>query len=187
MAPQPSELGEDSIPTLRDIIRPTGELIPHLERWVQTAGQKLNGTSSLQGFILDGDCVHPVVEVGTTGKRGLFALGGEQCVDLFLVTQITSAKEGTSFAVAWGGQTKEKTYRVTTDGFLPIENHQLGLLRGDRTGKIPTTGIVLFREQAANKPLNEKLESLFPFSDNKKECVFALWRGLQKAAGILKT
>lgn len=186
MSPQPSETGRrGSLPVLEEIIKPIGDSVPHLQRWTEAAGNKVGGESTLVGFILDGDCIHPVVQIVAPSKGGLFALGGENCNDLFLITRVINGKV-CFLGVNWGGTSGEQTYRITSSGFTLIEDGALGLVQGDGSGRIPTKGAALFPMVETKQPLEKKLSDLFPYSEKKKNCMFALWLGLQKAAGINK-
>lgn len=187
--PQPSETGRSSLPQLENIIKPTADLVPSLQQWTEAAGKKVGGTPTLIGFILDKDCIHSVVRIVAPSRGGIFALGGKECSDLFLISYVKN-REGSFFSVNWGGTYGEQTYMITSSkitlrGFTLTEEGSLGLVQGDGSGKIPTNGVVLFPQDSEQQPLNGKLQGLFPYSD-KKSCTSALWSGLQKAAGINK-
>lgn len=184
MSPEPDQLGRDSLQKLKEIIKPSGSLISMLNLWMNAAGEKVGGESTLTGFIIDGKCIHPILQMQAGSKKGLFTLGGEQCNSLFLLTQIKGANH--LFSVDWGGKVQTKEYRVTVDGLI-LGKSGLELVRGDYSGCPSTVGAVLFPEIIAPEPLNDKkISSLFPYSTDKKACVYALWQGLQRAAGSIR-
>jgi len=123
MSPEPGSVGEGCFTGERQMV----EVVNFIEECIEDA-KKTNGVKEMGivGFVLDGDCVHPVVTVKESFISLLvdpvYVLGGEDLNSLFRMTTdnegecrqacLGSISGRREITVDWGGETKERSYGV---------------------------------------------------------------------------
>lgn len=157
-----------------------------LESLVNAAEQARGEKVELKGFIVDRDCIHPLIR---RGPGGFLAFGGRE-FDYLYDAELIEDESGISepkLRVKWvkrNGRKKTVVYPVLGAPALTGSRalcSSLILPSDNWDSSWRKSRVVLFPEEIMGKPLKERLES-FGFI----ACFGPLLEGLQRAAGVIK-